>query len=175
VLSLPQPYRAITLRTATALGLSVIDRHVRGGRREARSRVRQPLAGLLAVAGPVTVVAQVAGRRGPGRRAPASPAGTTLLLTYVMAGALSEELLWRAPATWPRSAPVRALVALTGAVGFVAVHVHRDGPASLRVHLLTTSSWTASVLAGRGLRWSVLSHVAYNWAALTMAAAPAGR
>jgi hypothetical protein len=96
--------------------------------------------------------------------APASPAGRGLLVGHVFSGALLEELLWRAPLTDDRHRIRRAALSMTG---FVALHVRRDGAASAPIHVVLAGAWTASALLGRTIRWTCLSHAAYNYLALT--------
>lgn len=99
---------------------------------------------------------------------PPSTIGRLMLGGYVAGAALFEELLWRAPVTLPRTARGTAGLAAASAAGFMALHLRRDGTASVRAHLLATASWTGSTLIGHRLRWPVLSHALYNYAALTL-------
>jgi hypothetical protein len=136
-----------------------------------RTRGRAAAGALCAGAGPALLVAQRLASGGARWQPPPSAAGRTLLSGYVLAGALLEEVLWRAPLilldgrTGDRA--LAGWAVLSGA-GFLALHLRRDGARSLPVHLTTTTSWTASALLARQLRWPVLAHAGYNLAAISL-------
>lgn len=138
------------------------------------SRARGPAwdGVLLAFAGPALAVAAtlVRHRAAGGLRvaAPPSWAGRLLLAGRLAANALVEELLWRAPLTRLRPGGVRLFAGTAGAAAFVGLHLRRDGARALPVHALTTASWTAAALLDRRLRWPVVSHTAYNYAAVVL-------
>jgi hypothetical protein len=143
---------------------------------------RAAAGALCAAGGPALLVLRRLGGENARWLPPPSVAGRLLLGGHVLAGALVEEVLWRGPLillatparTGARAASARRAVpvamrtvpaALLSAAGFLALHVRRDGAGSLPVHLTTTASWTASALLGRQLRWPVLCHAGYNFAA----------
>lgn len=105
---------------------------------------------------------------------PPSAAGRLMLAGYLGSGALVEELLWRSPLTVLRGRTSRAIASLLSAAGFLWLHLRRDGAGSAPAHLLTTASWTASTLLALQLRWPVLSHTLYNYAAVSLRPVGAG-
>jgi membrane protease YdiL (CAAX protease family) len=122
----------------------------------------------LAFAGPVVVTASQLRRRPTVLAPPPSPLGKSMLAGYLLTGVLAEELLWRKILTYPVPAVPRSILAAVSSVGFVLAHLRRDGRRSAAIHTANTVSWTASALATRSLRWSVLSHWAYNWLAVSL-------
>jgi membrane protease YdiL (CAAX protease family) len=135
------------------------------GRRSSR------LSATLAFAGPVLSISRVLLRRRAQWRPPASPAGNLLLGLHVVAGAITEEVIWRSPLIHICSAQGRAIATLGGAVAFVGLHLPRDGARGLPVHALNTLAWTSATLIDRRIRWSVSSHAAYNYVAVALAPA----
>jgi hypothetical protein len=127
---------------------------------------------LVAAAGPAGVVTCARVRRG-GRFQRLGPAPVTALAVLrALAGALIEEVIWRGPVLRLTSRPARALAVLGGGVGFVGLHLRRDGRAAWPVHAVNTASWTAAALVGGSVRWPVLSHAAYNVAAWSLRSDP---
>jgi hypothetical protein len=139
---------------------------------------RAAAAALCAGCGPALLVVNRLGTAGARWRPPPSTAGRLLLGGYVAAGALLEEVLWRAPlilirartGTRPSARHASGAAALSAA-GFLALHLRRDGARSLPAHLTTTASWTLAALVGRQLRWPLIAHAGYNFAAASLRAA----
>lgn len=168
--------------TATVLGggYLLVRRHgAQPNGSSAGARTRAAAGALCAGGGPALLIARRLGGRQACWRPPASTAGRLLLGGYVAGGALVEEALWRAPLilicerTGSRPAVAARRVgwpAALSAAGFLALHVRRDGARSLPAHLTTTASWTVSALLGRQLRWPVLGHAGYNFAAASLRA-----
>jgi membrane protease YdiL (CAAX protease family) len=92
-----------------------------------------------------------------------------MLAGYVITGALAEELLWRQPLTYPLPRRIRLAMAAISGSGFVLAHLPRDGREAAAIHTINTSSWTAAAIAGRSIRWPMISHCVYNWLSLTVA------
>jgi hypothetical protein len=96
---------------------------------------------------------------------PPSATGRALLGGYIVIGVLAEELVWRAPLTWPLPTRVRLALGVAGTASFAALHPSPSAGGSHWPHVITGASWTASTLTTGGIGWSVLGHVAYNTAA----------
>jgi hypothetical protein len=136
--------------------------------RHRRAAGRPVGAAGLALAGPAVLIGRALLRRDLRWQPPSSPAGRLLLVGYLGAGAVAEELAWRAPLTYLPPGRLRAVASLVSGAGFVAAHLPRDGRASIPMHGLNTAGWTAAALAGHRARWSALSHTGYNLAAVTL-------
>jgi hypothetical protein len=130
------------------------------------------LVSARAAAAAPAVFAALATRHAPVRAVPPSAAGKLMLATYLGSGALVEELTWRAPLVWPAPRRVRGCIMAGGVVGFIALHVERDGARSATVHLANTLAWTAAAARGGQMRWPVAGHFVYNWIAVTRRASP---
>jgi hypothetical protein len=131
----------------------------------ARPAGHQLAAGAIALAGPASIIVTRARGRQWAVRMPPSATGRALLGGYILAGVLAEELLWRAPLTWPLPARVRLALGVAGTASFAALHPSPAAGGSRWPHVITGASWTASTLTTGKIGWSVLGHVAYNTAA----------
>jgi membrane protease YdiL (CAAX protease family) len=140
----------------------------RGSRAKPRSMRRTVAGAALAFAGPAVVTASQLRGRSTVLAPPPSPLGKSMLAGYLLTGVLAEELLWRKILTYPLRAVPSSILAAVSSVGFVLAHLPRDGRRGAAIHTANTMSWTASALTTRSLRWSVLSHWAYNWLALSL-------
>jgi hypothetical protein len=131
----------------------------------ARPAGQQLVSGAIALAGPASIIVTRARGRRWAVRMPPSATGRALLGGYILVDVLAEELLWRAPLTWPLPTRVRLALAVAGTASFAALHPSPAGGGSRWPHVITGASWTASTLTTVRIGWSVLGHVAYNTAA----------
>ena len=150
--------RALSQRESTAR-----PRH--GARRR---RIQGTLGAVIAGAAP-TVILLAARRRTRIRLAPPpTMAGKTLLVLHVLSTVVLEELIWRAPLGLPVGPRPRAVLTTLSGVGFLAVHVRRDGAAQAGPHLINTTGWTLSAFVSHTAVWSGAAHAVYNTAALLL-------
>jgi hypothetical protein len=131
-----------------------------------RSRRPAPrwFAAVIATAGPAVLFTRAALRTPMSWRAPQTAGARLGLMAVVVAGAATEEGLWRGPLTYPMRVSRRLAVGACGAAGFVAVHLPRDGRAGAPVHTVNALSWTLAAMVDRSIAWPLIAHTGYNMA-----------
>jgi membrane protease YdiL (CAAX protease family) len=134
---------------------------------------RRTIAGaVLSATGPAAVLVVRLRHRSIRCAPPPSLLGRLLLITHVAAGAAAEELLFRRVATVPMPRGRRWAVAGSSVTVFGLAHLRRDGVRECIVHVVNALAWTAAAWLSGSVRWSVLSHSAYNLLGYILAGGP---